>query len=148
VEPTRFRINMPPVIHQTLDGEVIVVNLDSGVYYSLVGSAAGVWASLEEGASAGQAVEDAVGRYDAPRQVVEAAVTRFVDELHEEGLIVEAGAEEPRPAAAVADGAAHLPFAAPVLDRYTDMQELLILDPIHEVDDAGWPHTIAGGQAG
>jgi hypothetical protein len=32
-----------------------------------------------------------------------------------------------------------LPFVAPVLDKYTDMQELLLLDPIHEVDASGWP---------
>ena len=30
-------------------------------------------------------------------------------------------------------------FKPPLLKRYTDMQELLILDPIHEVDDTGWP---------
>ena len=32
-----------------------------------------------------------------------------------------------------------IPFDAPILKRYTDQQELLLLDPIHEVDDIGWP---------
>jgi hypothetical protein len=27
------------------------------------------------------------------------------------------------------------------LNKYTDMQDLLLLDPIHEVDAAGWPST-------
>jgi len=31
------------------------------------------------------------------------------------------------------------PFSAPVLNAYTDMEELLLLDPIHDVDQAGWP---------
>jgi hypothetical protein len=31
------------------------------------------------------------------------------------------------------------PFAAPALNTFSDMQELLLLDPIHEVDEAGWP---------
>jgi hypothetical protein len=26
-----------------------------------------------------------------------------------------------------------------LLNKYSDMQELLLLDPIHDVDDAGWP---------
>ena len=30
-------------------------------------------------------------------------------------------------------------FNAPVLNKYTDMQDLLLLDPIHEVDATGWP---------
>ena len=25
------------------------------------------------------------------------------------------------------------------MEKYDDMQELLLLDPIHEVDEAGWP---------
>ena len=32
-----------------------------------------------------------------------------------------------------------LPFEAPVLYTYTDMAELLLLDPIHDVDETGWP---------
>jgi hypothetical protein len=32
-------------------------------------------------------------------------------------------------------------FEAPELVAYTDMQELLLLDPIHEVDERGWPHA-------
>ena len=50
----RYRINSPPVIHQTLDGEVIVVNLDTGTYYSLVGTGAAIWDAVERGASVGR----------------------------------------------------------------------------------------------
>ena len=35
------------------------------------------------------------------------------------------------------------PYVPPQIERFTDMQELLLLDPIHEVDDTGWPHTPA-----
>lgn len=30
-------------------------------------------------------------------------------------------------------------YFAPKLDIYTDMQELLLLDPVHDVDETGWP---------
>ena len=33
-----------------------------------------------------------------------------------------------------------LPFVNPTLTKFTDMQDLLLLDPIHEVDEMGWPH--------
>ena len=29
-------------------------------------------------------------------------------------------------------------YEAPVLECYTDMQELLLLDPIHEVEETNW----------
>ena len=148
----RFKINTPPVIHQTLEGEVIVVNLDTGTYYSLDGVAAAIWGELERGASVEETVERAVGRYGAPGPLVEPAVTRFVEELVREELIVTAnGAGGPGPAPATPAAAGGSPpthFAEPVLHKYTDMQELLLLDPIHEVDEQGWPHSLDGAPPG
>jgi hypothetical protein len=41
-----------------------------------------------------------------------------------------------------------LAFTQPVLEVYTDMQDLLLLDPIHEVDEeAGWPSPKPPGEA-
>lgn len=37
---TPFRVNSPSVIGEVLDGEAIIVNLDSGAYYSLNGAGA------------------------------------------------------------------------------------------------------------
>jgi Coenzyme PQQ synthesis protein D (PqqD) len=143
----RLKINTPPVIHQLLDGEVIVVNLDSGTYYSLDGTAATIWEAIDRGASLGETIADAAARYDAPAAAVERAVTTFVDELRREELVVaEAanGAERPGPTRTNGAPAARVTFTEPVLNKYTDMQELLLLDPIHEVDESGWPNTPDG----
>jgi hypothetical protein len=141
----RFRVNTPAVIHQLLDGEVIVVNLDTGTYYSLTGTAADIWRSVDEGGSVDEAVVQLAGQYDAPRSVVGPAVTRFVGELEAEELILAADRGDVRRPGAAANGAARLPFAEPALQKFTDMQELLLLDPIHEVDERGWPDTLEGG---
>jgi hypothetical protein len=138
VRTTRFRINTPPVIHETLDGEVIVVNLDTGVYYSLSGVAAEIWAEVARGASASQAAEDLHARYDADGSELETAVARFVEELEREQLIAADGEAGGRPETTL-NGAARAAFVEPVLHKYTDMQELLLLDPIHEVAETGWP---------
>ena len=39
------------------------------------------------------------------------------------------------------------PFRAPSLQRFEDMQGFLLVDPIHEVDDTGWPHIKRGESA-
>jgi hypothetical protein len=31
-------------------------------------------------------------------------------------------------------------FAEPVIEEFDDMQGLLLLDPIHDVSEEGWPH--------
>ena len=145
----RFKVNTPPVIHQTLDGEVIVVNLDTGTYYSLAGSSAEIWTAVEQGSSVDETVEATLGRYDGSRAEVEPAVREFIDELVSEELI--APSELAPPAAANRTNHANgtgttLPFVPPRLDKYVDMQELLMLDPIHEVDERGWPHSAGNGE--
>ena len=135
---------MPPVIHQLLDGEVIVVNLDTGVYYSLAGVAADIWVAVESGASTAETVDELLAHHDAGRPEIESAVARFVAELEQEQLIVAAAGAERDAAPSSTNGAAKRAFEEPVLHKYTDMQELLLLDPIHEVDEAGWPEKLAG----
>jgi hypothetical protein len=40
------------------------------------------------------------------------------------------------------NGHAKPSFNPPLLNKYSDMQELLLLDPIHDVDEAGWPKPV------
>ena len=65
----------------------------------------------------------------------------LVDELVREGILV--SADEPGPAVlAPQNGTAARRYEAPALAKFTDMQELLLLDPVHEVDEAGWPNRL------
>lgn len=38
-----YRLNTPDVIHETVDGEALIIHTPSGVYFSLQGSAEHVW---------------------------------------------------------------------------------------------------------
>jgi hypothetical protein len=128
-----FRINSPAVIHETIDDEVVIINLDKGHYYSLDGCGARIWTGLIGGA----AQADIAAGFEGPGEAVAAGVRELAAELEAEGLIVPA--EDGLPVAPLPDGPA-LAFEAVKLQRYSDMEELLLLDPIHEVDQQGWPH--------
>jgi hypothetical protein len=43
----------------------------------------------------------------------------------------------PAPAAPAAGAV----FAPPRLEVFDDLQDLFLVDPIHDVDEAGWPHV-------
>lgn len=135
----RYRINNPQVINETIDGEAIMINLVTGAYYSLDRIGGDVWAVLEQGASPEEVTAALVARYDAPTEVVRASVDALIERLASEDLIVEAPDASPLPSTAVAETRA--PFSAPKLDKFTDMQDLILLDPVHEVDSRGWPHA-------
>lgn len=138
----RYRINAPHVVHEIFeDREAALINLKNGNYYSLDAVGAYTWSLIDAGATLGEIVEDLMARYDASMVVLIDEVSRFIEALGAEQLIVpaqEGTAVAPRRPRAN-DGHARVPFSPPVLERYNDMQELLLLDPIHEADETGWP---------
>ena len=137
----RFRIG-PEIVHETVDGEVIAIDLASGSYYSLAGSGPAAWEALDSGASEAEIVAALATRFDADEVTISGAVSALLGELRESGLIVgDEGTGEATPIMGGSGGKA--PFEAPRLERYTDMKDYFLLDPIHEVDTAGWPRPAA-----
>lgn len=138
----RYRVNQPAVIAEIIDSEAIIVNLDSGAYYSLRDSGCAIWEMLAQGLTVDQTSAALVSRYAGAEEVIAAGVTALTQELLAEQLMlpVDAPADVAAPAALHANGNRPA-FQPPLLEKYTDMADLLLLDPIHEVDETGWPHA-------
>ncbi|HVT56314.1 MAG TPA: PqqD family protein [Xanthobacteraceae bacterium] len=129
-----FSTDVPRIISKEFDDELVLANYDSGLYYSLADSAAKIWLALKAGAS-DQAIVAAFTRKFPAAAGIETEVGNFIQKLVAEGLIVPA--EKGNEGEPLLEG---LPdFRAPVLERFDDLKELLLLDPVHDVDDAGWP---------
>jgi hypothetical protein len=140
----RYRINQPAVIAEIIDSEAIIVNLDSGAYYSLRDSACTIWNLLVQGYTPIEVVTGMQAEYTGDTESMRSGVEALLAELLAEALLVPV---EPMPAAVPAfdtngDTAGVLPqFLPPLMEKFTDMADLLLLDPIHEVDTMGWPHA-------
>jgi len=148
--PEELTINLPHVVHETIDGETILIHLGTGSYYSLDGVGAEVWQLVVEGVSSCERVARITARYDAEPALVERTVGTLVDELVQEGLLTPAQPElapdtHPGEGEREAGREAAGPFVEPVLHKYTDMQEFMLVDPLHDVEaDVGWPHVKVG----
>ncbi len=132
---TRFRVNQPAVAAEDIDGEVVVVSFESGRYYSLSDTAADVWRLVSAGATLLTAAERFDG--DGANGEARADVLEFVQLLRTEGLIVE---DESDPHVDSSEVVRVKPFVRPVLERFDEMSEMLLIDPIHDADDSGWPN--------
>ena len=139
MEGARYRTNSPPVVFETVEGETIVVNLETGSYYDLNEVGGYIFSAFEHGATIGEVAGSLAAGCDADANAVRAAVEAFAARLQEEELLVAAGAGGS--SNGNGSGALTSParFTEPALNKYTDMQELLLLDPVHEVSEAGWP---------
>ena len=128
------------VILENFGDEVVIVNLSNGNYYSLDSVGADIWAWLEQGATTAETLDALKQKYEADPAVVEQALAQFLADLTADSLVVSVEAEA-QPLALPTPPDTKQPFVVPVLNKYTDMQELLLLDPIHEVDETGWPNV-------
>ena len=98
---------------------------------------------LQDGHSFSSVVDIIGARTSSEGAAVETALRAFVDELEREDLLVRTDQAAPSAVSAptpVASGDERPAFVAPVISKFTDMEDLLLLDPIHEVDEMGWPH--------
>ncbi|HMS63424.1 MAG TPA: hypothetical protein PKD63_14190 [Solirubrobacteraceae bacterium] len=129
--------NRPDVLDETFEGEAVLVNLRLGRYYALDAAASEVWAAVCDGLTVA-ALAAAVG---APRGLDADAgipwVAPLLRRLAEEELVTVQGG--PLPAGDPAPGGP----PEPALQVFTDMEDLLLLDPIHDVDldGSGWPQA-------
>lgn len=125
------------VTAERLDGEVIAVHLGTGRYYSMSGPAADVWSLMEAGIAPehwSRLLADAfAGGANA------ADVDAFVQQCLNATLVSMA------PGAEAADW--RLPndylrdtWVSPVLEEFEDLQDLILVDPVHDTSALGWPH--------
>ena len=140
-----FAVDRRRVVHETIDGEAILIHMETGFYYSLDGAGAEIWNALATGSPSADVATGLRMRYQAPPGAIEDAVSSLAAELCREGLLDETDAPPAGgrgPSVAPVNGApgSRQDFKAPVLHRYTDMADFMLVDPIHEVDDSGWPN--------
>jgi len=133
-----FRILAPEVTFEDFGSEILIIDLKTGHYHSVRGSGVHLWRLLNAGQSMESCAEKMKQFYRTDATQIENDTNHFLLELEQAGLIArlpqggiptEAALEGPREE-----------YGKPTIDSYGDLQDLLLLDPIHEIaPEAGWP---------
>ncbi len=140
-----YEANENDILFESFDDEIVIINLKSGVYYSLDKTGKLFWELLLNKVKPSVILKVFQNSSILTGENLE-KVEDFLNKLNSEGLI--------RPL----DDEAHVNSdtetaerllvklqnitEVPVIEKYTDQQELLLLDPIHEVSDLGWPDKV------
>jgi hypothetical protein len=136
---TRLQPNAEEVAAKVIDGEAIMINLSNGIYYSMDGVGGLVWSLIVEQHSLDE-IATAVGQQYAvsPREARQ-DVQRLASELLDERLVVVATSGTPRQVELPPQPNGSLDYESPQLNRYTDMGDLLALDPpMPGLEDIPW----------
>jgi hypothetical protein len=130
----RYQMNAPSCIGEAVEDDLIVINLISGRYYNMRHEAAVSWLALTQGVSPAELISsNAWSREQVLR------FKAYVQYLLNEQLLILLTQDIKVPESPIikisdSEESFHV-------DAFTDMEEMLILDPIHDASlDTGWPH--------
>lgn len=139
-----LKVNEPNVVHETIEGETILLNLGTGNYYSIEWPGTMVWDLLAETGDAEGIRQAFLKANNQKESEVESAYTQFINTLIEEELVIAIENGEASTLSIDKETEEEFSKAASkleklTLNKYSDMQDMLLLDPIHDVDEKGWP---------
>jgi hypothetical protein len=132
-----YRIATSGIAFEQFSDEFVIVNLPEGHYYSLRGTAFFMLQFLTKGSNAANISQELIKHYDINDQDALKESEQFIDALISHKLLseteegVELNIKTPESKSV---------FTKPEIETFDDMKELLILDPVHDVDpQEGWP---------
>lgn len=131
-----YKLNEEKMFYDMAEGQAIVINFTTGMYYgtSSLGSA------VLEALLAGAAVEDvckAVQALPGCPEDIQTQLDTFIGQLLEKEIIVPASSTG---AACTIDASALTDGFKLTVDEFAEVQDLILADPVHDVDvEQGWP---------
>lgn len=141
-----MKINQPAVLHETVEGKVVMIHYASGNYYFTELTGAEIWGLLERGPIARSSIlEHLMERYGSREtsDLIRGSVTSFLEQLVDEKLVVqEERQDDDNVVNADLVNAGDNTFHAPVLEKFDDMNQLILQDPVHEVGPQGWEKAV------
>jgi hypothetical protein len=141
----QYNINSKHVVYETVESETIVMNLINGNYFSFDGVGPIIWELLTQGLPVSQIIQIICDRFGLSEGEILKSVSEFVAQLEKNELIFKSEDEAIKQVSISNDEISKIldlagkSYITPEIHKYTDMQDILLLDPIHDVNIKGWP---------
>lgn len=134
-----YQIEPNQVMHENIDGEVIVIHVETGNYHSLRFVATDIWLMIDANYTTEQIIQTLSNIYPEHTNTIPSDVVSFLESLATEDLIQ---TTNPTTTASTINTTKQTNgYVQPEVETYTDLQGLLLVDPIHDVTEDGWPRT-------
>lgn len=135
-----FQVNQDGIAKEIFDNEAVIINIPLGKYYSVRGgTGVRILELLEDAVSIEYIVSIIVNEFNIDEVEARESIATFLSQLESEQIIQQT---QERGKSSVSEGDLHnkLPFEKLELEVFDDMQELILLDPVHDVESfKGWP---------
>lgn len=116
------------VAAKVIDGEAIVINLSTGLYYSMGKVGGRIWSLIERGCSTDGIAAAIASEYEVSPETAKSDVADLVADLLAERLVMPAGTGV-QEAPGVESASAKTAYVKPELKKFNDMAEIFAMDP-------------------
>lgn len=117
------------VAGKVMDGEAIIIDLSTGVYYSADKVGGFIWSQIESGNALGNVVDTVCAQYSVDPDQAQADVLGFISQLLDANLVSAEPGEAAAPLTEAVGNSEKMPYETPALVPYEEMADLLALDP-------------------
>lgn len=131
-------VNTPSVASERVDGEVIAISNESGKYYSLGHTASDIWFLIQNSLSGSLWLKILASKYEGIPEYADGEIEKFLNLLIEEKLIRRSESSSLETVLLPQDNV-HGKWVAPEMLIFEDLKDLLLVDPIHDSSEEGWP---------
>lgn len=124
-----YQIKSPEVICEAVEGDLILVNFESGFYYCIRGLAAQIMQAILNGANLQTLIASLAQRFPGRQSDIERDLDSFLEALLAEGLIVvrSTAPNSVSPEPIIGDD-----YEPPRYEKFEDMADQLLLDKIED----------------
>lgn len=123
-------LNLQKIDFEDFGDEIVMLELESGGYWSIKGGLIGIFRCLYEGAS----IDHFQSLQKDFEQPLQDSCTNCFALMEQRGLMTAS-------APAAKDVIYESTLGPPSFSLHEELSELVKLDPIHDVSDQGWPNT-------
>ena len=136
-----YGIDEMAVVSDVIGGEAVMLHRVSGDYFSTDGTGCLIWQWIGKGQSRDWMIKMLSTRFAAEPSEIAVAVDAFLADLVNHKLVrgIGEGVGSLAEAALESLSQARTEFVPPVLHVYSDIRRMILLDPIHEAAETGWP---------
>lgn len=118
-----IKSNDTQIAAKVMEGEAILINLTTGIYYSLDDVGSEMWEAIAQGTSESVLCDWVGSTYGVDAGQASADVAAFIETLRAEQIVLDADDGAALPIAGKAT------YAPPSFERFDDMAEMFALDP-------------------
>lgn len=133
-----YKLNDSKMFADVTNNIAIIINSGTGFYYGINNCGSIIFQAIIDGYSK-QAISDALKKFENFPKDIDQKLDIFINELLQKEIIIEDTDSKSLQPLNIDENVIKQDKFEMILSQYTDAQDLLIADPIHDVDEeVGW----------